>query len=83
MLEHNIKMKKFLAKNGIKATPKYLSTGSLKGTWRLYNRGTEWSEELMNKFIALGFKDFEGKELSKYSGQGREFSVFVQYYKSL
>ena len=79
MLEHNRLMKQFLAKNGIKATPKYLKTGSLKGTWRLYDLKQPWTDALRAKLTLLGFKDFSGLPLGPYSGNGGLFSVFVRH----
>lgn len=78
MKAHNQKMKEFLQTNGIEATPKYLTEGSLKGLWRLYNRNIQWTAELANKLNALGFKDIRGRPLSWLSGNGGMFSVFVQ-----
>jgi len=87
----NQKMKAFLRANGISAMPMYIKDGSLKHTWRLYgttNKKDEngrpiyqkwWGNKpLINKLTALGFKDFEGKELSDISGNGGVFSVFVR-----
>ena len=79
MLEHNKMMQQFLADNGIKATPKYLKAGSLKGTWRLYNLKQKWTDELRIKLSLLGFKDFSGLPLGPYSGNGGFFSVFVRH----
>ena len=56
MLEHNKMMQQFLADNGIKATPKYLKAGSLKGTWRLYDLKQKWTDELRNKLIQGGLE---------------------------
>ena len=82
----NKEMKEFLSKNGIEAVPKYIESGSLKGTWRIYSKGEKimdgsnllfWTKELAQKMTSLGFRSFDGKPLSVYSGNGGRFSVFV------
>jgi len=78
MLEHNRLMKQYLANNGIKATPKYLKAGSLRGTWRLYDLKQKWTDVLRKKLTDLGFKDYSGLPLGPYSGNGGLFSVFVR-----
>lgn len=83
MLKHNAKMKQFLAKCDIDAMPKYYKNGSIKGCWRLYNRNQSWSKELIKQFTELGFKDFDGKPLHQYSGNGGGFQVFVRAPKEL
>lgn len=79
----NQRMQAFLAENGIDATPKYLPDGSLRGCWRLYNDAVSWSEELAGKLNALGFTDFDGKPLGRFSGNGGSFSVFVRGHNEL
>lgn len=77
MRTENKNMQIWLAKNGIKAMPKYISSGSMRGTWRLFGKGKFWgNKELQNKLTALGFVDFDGKPLSDYSGNGGDFSIF-------
>jgi len=78
MRPENKRMQTFLKQNGITATPKYISTGSLRRTWRLFNLKQQWSMELANKLDTLGFKDFDGKALHRFSGNGGFFSVFVR-----
>jgi len=78
MRPENKRMQVFLKQNGIKAIPKYIATGSLTRTWRLYNLKQLWSVELANKLNALGFVDLDGKPLAQYSGNGGLFSVFVR-----
>lgn len=83
----NARMKKWLADNGISCTPKYISDGSLRGSWRLYDGkrvngkiiSTKWwgNKELQNKLIKLGFTDFDGKPIGDYCGNGGDFSVFL------
>ena len=84
MKAENQKMKQYLASNGIKATPKFLWKGSLKGTWRLYNLKTKWWEnyELMQRLTSLGFKDFDGDHLDNYSGNGGMFHIFARFDKT-
>jgi len=83
MRPENKRMQKFLEDHGIKATPKYLATGSTKGCWRLYDYGQKWTEELMNALNELGFVSFDGKPLNKYSGNGGMFQVFVRGHNEL
>lgn len=81
-------MMQYLKDNEIKATPKFLWKGSLKGCWRLHNykkvNGQIVSEnwagnyDLQNKLTALGFVDFDGKPLSDLCGNGGWFSVFLR-----
>ncbi len=74
----NTRMKEFLASHGIKATPRYLHKGSMKGTWGLYDRGTKWTPELTEQLNALGFVDYDHTPLDQYSGNGGLFQVFVR-----
>jgi dipeptidyl aminopeptidase/acylaminoacyl peptidase len=80
MRTENQKMKEYLAKNGIDCIPKYLFDGSMKKTWRLYHRTTKWwdNTDLQNKFKELGFKDYNGQDITNYSGNGGAFSVFLR-----
>jgi hypothetical protein len=72
-------MQNFLAENGINVRVKRIDKGSLKHTWRLYNPNLNWSEQLAQKLNNLGFKDFDGKPLGRFSGNGGMLSVFVIY----
>lgn len=76
----NTNMKNFLKTNGVKARVKYIAAGSLKGSWRLYEPKTDWYDnvDLQEKLTALGFTDFDGKPLNKFSGNGGRFSIFVK-----
>lgn len=78
MLAHNTKMKQFLAGHGIKCTPKRIDNGSLKGTWRLYQKGERWTETLIEQLSLLGFVDLHHKPLGRFSGNGGWFCVFVR-----
>ena len=78
MLQHNKKMQDVLKKYGIECTPKYLFNGSLKKCWRLYNKKSQWTDQLIESLSLLGFKDFSGDVLTKFSGNGGKFSVFVK-----
>ncbi|MDD5530927.1 MAG: hypothetical protein PHX21_12990 [bacterium] len=71
-------MKVFLHKNGIECTPRFTWTGSMKGTWRLYNKTMRWTSELIKKFTSLGFVDFDGRPLNQYSGNGGHFHIDVR-----
>ncbi len=78
MRPENKRMQEFLKQHGIEATPKYISKGSLKHTWRLWNKDIYWTEDIQEKLNSLGFKDFDGQPLRKYSGNGGGFSVFIR-----
>jgi hypothetical protein len=94
MRPENNRMKQFLKANGIDAEPKYISTGTLKGSWRLYglvngkyDYKKEWGEnhiqwwgniELQNKINSLGFTDLGGKRVSDCTGNGGKFCIFVR-----
>ncbi len=78
MRPENQRMKAYLKQNGIDATPKYLYDGSLKRTWRLWKKNTSWTPEIQDALNRLGFTDFDGKPLQKYSGNGGSFCVFVR-----
>ena len=71
-------MQDFLKKNGIKATAKFLFTGSLKGNWRLFGKGQKWTDSLIKKLTDLGFIGFDGDPLGKFSGNGGLFSIFTR-----
>mgnify|MGYP001594106348 CR=1 FL=1 len=76
----NEAMMTYLAGNGIRAKAKFLWDGSLKGTWRLSNLAVKWyeNEELISKLNNLGFKDFDGTLLDKFSGNGGVFQIFAR-----
>lgn len=78
MLTHNKQMQDFLRANGIEAVPKWISKGSLKRNWRLYNKKIRWSEELATRLSDLGFIDFDGKPLGRLSGNGGMFSIITR-----
>ena len=78
MRNENVRMQNWLRSNGINARVKYLSSGSLKGSWRLSAPNEPWTEELVEKLSKLGFDGFDGRPLNRYSGNGGMFSVFVR-----
>ncbi len=78
MRPENERMQRFLHDAGITATPKYLAAGSMKGCWRLYNKTQQWTDELCQRLTELGFVDFDGRPLNKFSGNGGAFCVFVR-----
>jgi len=93
MRPENLKMKNLLAHHGLDVVPKYIRTGSLKGTWRLYGKAPRTAENcglanwwdsvgLWARLTELGFTDFDGKPLNKCSGNGGLFSVFTRYNKT-
>lgn len=88
MRTENQKMKTFLASHGIKATPKYIAHGSMRGTWRISSPDNlrvmksgkaNWfgNTELQNKMNEIGFRDFDNKPLNDFSGNGGLFSIFA------
>jgi len=79
----NQRMKDFLAANGIEAKPKWLPDGSLKRRWMLFNRELQYTEQLWEKLNALGFRDYDGKPLNKYSSNGSCLSVCVMGHDEL
>ena len=81
MTPANALMKQLLKDNGIKAMPRYESEGSMKRTWRLYDKNTKWYDnpELWAKLTELGFTDFDGKPFTKFSGNGGMFSICARY----
>lgn len=78
MRPENKKMQAWLRGNGISARAKLIRTGSLKGTWRLYNPNLHWTEEIAEKLESLGFRDFDGKPFNKFSGNSGYFSIFAR-----
>lgn len=83
MRAENVRMKNFLKCHGVVATPKWISTGSLKRCWRLYDYAQDWTIELAEALNNLGFSDFNHKPLGLYSGNGGRFSVFVRGHEEL
>ena len=79
MRKENKTMKEWLETHGIETRVKYLHKGSLKGCWSLYSPGIKWTEELTKKLDKLGFKDFDGRPLGRFSGNGGTFSVMVRH----
>ena len=78
MKPENKRMQDYLQAHKIKATPKYLWKGSLKGCWRLYSKDQKWDLFLARQLGDLGFVDFDGRSLSQFSGNGGSFCVFVR-----
>ena len=91
MKPENKAMSRFLAQKGIKnVTAKYISTGSLRGCWRLYVRAKQpdklfetWTEKDADNLNSLGFTDFDGKPLGRFSGNGGMWQVFVRGHNEL
>ena len=87
MRPENKRMQGFLKANGVDAVPWYISKGSMRGCWRLYGKhgkgfGAEsmdkWTPEIAEKLTSLGFRDFDGKQLGQFSGNGGMFCTFVR-----
>lgn len=83
MRPENQQMKEYLLSNGIDAIPKYISCGSMRGSWRLYGKRkgkfVKWWDnfELMGKLHKLGFRDYDGEPLDNFSGNGGLFQIFA------
>ena len=73
----NERMEKFLFDNGIKAKAKYWWKGSMKRTWTIQSRTEKWSDSLMDKFVALGFINFDGFQFRPYHNSGEELYICV------
>uniref|UniRef100_A0A6M3LUX7 Uncharacterized protein n=1 Tax=viral metagenome TaxID=1070528 RepID=A0A6M3LUX7_9ZZZZ len=87
MRPENKRMQEFLRGNGINAVPWYIFKGSMKRTWRLYGKNgkgsdlsnyQKWTPDLAEKLNGLGFRDYDGKPLGLYSGNGGVFCIFVR-----
>ena len=80
MRTENRKMKEFLKGHGIDVIPKYIFTGSIAHTWRLYNHKVKWygNRNLQQKLTNLGFTDWDDKPFSDVSGNGGVFSIFAK-----
>ena len=85
MLDRNKTMQKYLKSHGINAIPKYIDSGSLRGSWRLVGRNGDgwhgyqrWTYKLISKLTIAGFCGLDGKPLDIYSGNGGVFSVFAR-----
>ena len=92
MRPENKRMQDFLENHQISdVTPKYISTGSLKGCWRLCRRVKvqgktiffKWGSTDAEQLNGLGFTDFDGKPLGTYSGNGGSWQVFVRGHQEL
>ena len=79
----NVRMQQFLAARGIVCTPKYIRDGSLRGSWRLYNKEQHWNTRLAATLNGLGFTNIFGKQLDLMDGNGGCFSVFVRGHNEL
>ena len=77
MRPENQRMTRYLVAHGIKARVKYIWTGGLKGRWRLWGPGQYWTDELQGRLTTLGFLDYDGQPLRRWSGNGGEFCVCV------
>ena len=78
MRPENQKMVEFLKANGIVATVKYCRSGSMRGCWYLWSKTLKYDDAMREKLTALGFRDFDNRPLSQYSGNGGMFSLQVR-----
>jgi len=67
----------------------FIWKGSLKGVWRIsysgkyWEHANKWTPEIGEKLTGLGFVDFDGKPLHRFSGNGGMFQVFVRGHNEL
>jgi len=66
-----------LLANNIKCNVKYIAKGSMKNTYRLWNRDRGWNVELANQLNSLGFRGFDHQSLHEFSSNGSQMCVFV------
>jgi len=87
MRVENKQMQEFLKANGINAVPWYIFKGSMKGCWRIYGKHgkgfgwdamDKWTPEIAEILNGLGFRDYAGKPLGQFSGNGGMFQTFVR-----
>ena len=78
MRPENKRMQAWLKANGITAIPKFIRDGSVRGCWRLYDKGEPWTPTLREKLMSLGFVGFDGQPIGEFAGNGGMFSVFVR-----
>lgn len=84
MRPENKAMTGFLALNGFfRVAVKYISSGSMKGCWRFYDKNCGWNQEVQERLEDLGFRGFDGCPLNQFSGNGGRFSVFVRGHEGL
>lgn len=67
--------------SGIKVNVCYIKKGTLKGNFRIQDKANnvQWwgNDQLIQQFNDNGFVDFDEKPLTKFSGNGGSFSIFV------
>ena len=78
-------MQNILKESGIEAKAMFIWKGSMKGTWRLYKKNVSWwnNTGLHYKLAFLGFSDYDGDVLDKFSGNGGHFQIFVRANKEI
>ena len=75
-------MQDFLKANGVTCSVRYHRDGSMRGSWYLYDAKQQWTLELRDKLVALGFTASYG-ELNQHSGNGGTFSVCVYGHREI
>ncbi len=92
MRPENKRMTEFLNQNGIEAKVKYIFTGSLKHTWRIYNPDIKWTVAIAEKLESLGFRSYSGGKFHRYEingkiisceGNGGILSIFARGHEEL
>lgn len=73
----NARMEAFLLHHGIPAQARYAAKGSMKGTWQIWSRKFQWSDEVRERLTALGFMNAWREPLSAHSNNGGYFEVTV------
>lgn len=79
----NKRMMAFLRHYGIRAKARYTPTGSMKGTWNIWDLETKWEPGIRAMFGALGFMDYDGQPLKEWSGNGGRLSLSVRGHNEL
>ena len=80
--KENLRMQKFLAGKGFRVRVKRIHDGSMKGVWRIYGPGQQWTEGLAEVLNKLGFANFDGTPLGIFSASG-DFQIFVRGFNEM
>ncbi len=82
MRQENKNAQAFLLHHGIRCRAKYFPAGSIRG-WRFSDMATGWTDAIRERLTALGFTDYNGEPLSKYSGNGGMLCIFCRGHEEL
>ena len=71
-------MKELLEANGITGwNINYISKGSMRGNYLLFDRKTKWTEELRAKLSYIGLLGFDGQSIGRWASNGGTLCIFV------